>query len=89
MVDNSKMSSIKDKMAMFERSVDKVDEARKEDRKHNNVHKLVQGFQSPKTSPKVSLGGAAAKRPDLPGAASFSITDFRPASPPQTTRRLP
>ncbi len=83
------MSSIKEKMAMFERSVEKVEEARKEDRKQNNVHKLVQGFQSPKTSPKTSLGGSAAKRPDLPGSIAFSITDFRPASPPQATRRLP
>jgi hypothetical protein len=70
---------------MFERSSDKTDEARKEDRKHNNVHKLVQNFQSPKTSPKSVVSPSK----EMPAPVSFSITDFRPASPPQATRRLP
>jgi hypothetical protein len=84
------MSSIKELTSKFERPV-KTEEQKKDDKKHNNVHKLVRNYMD-KTSPRTSTGGMHKENAEKDGKGnlsppppiqSFSITEgYRPASPP-------
>ncbi len=81
---------------MFERPT-KTEEQKKEDKRHNNVHKLLRNFED-KHSPKTSPGGAGHKentnkdgKGNLSPPPVFNLTEgFRAPSPPSKPQfRLP
>ena len=80
------MSSIKELTSKFERPV-KTEEQKKEDKKHNNVHKMVRSYMDKTSSPKPAKENtdkdSKGNLTTSPPIQSFSLTDgFRPASPP-------
>ena len=80
---------------MFERPP-KTEEQKKEDKRHNNVHKLLRSFEDKTASPRNSVGGTkenASKdsKSNLSPPPVFSLRDgYKPASPPTKPQfRLP
>jgi hypothetical protein len=82
------MSNIKELASMFERPA-KTEEQKKEDKRHNNVHKLLRSFEE-KTSPKSPKENKADGK-NLPPPPVFNLTEgYRPASPTNKPQfRLP
>ena len=96
------MSSIKELASIFDRPA-KTEEQKKDEKRHNNVHKMVRSYQDiaekqAVSSPRASFGSPTHKentdkqtKPNmvLPGASAIT-EGYRPASPTSKPQfRLP